>query len=147
MYAESPFQVTVDAEPVRGRGDVLDGVLLRLRVGPRDIGARRVPQVRVGERVQRRELGRRVARDSGDDAMCLEHGHGATGLDQLPGRAQSRDAAADDCDVDVDVVGETRMVGRRRRLDPVRLVRAGQLVHLALFPLPRRFTPGAACVG
>src|SRR4051812_50113353 len=52
----------------------------------------------------------------------VEHGDRFSGLHQVVGGAEPRNAGADDANVNVDVLGEWRALGQRRGGGPERLV-------------------------
>ena len=121
-------EVAVDLESSIRRGDDPDASLVRLRVGPRLLGPVSSLERRVGETVQRRELGRRAPRDALADPPGLQH------HDVQPSRAAARRSSSRPC-------------RRRRRRLGAALGAEGRASRRAVPVEPRRAGPSRQWVG
>src|ERR687898_227709 len=112
------LEVAVDPVLLDETGDPLEAGLVRLGVHSRPVPAERLLDLRVAEAVPGRDLRGRVAGRAVHDPLRLEHGNGLAGALQEDGGGDARDTGANDGDVNLDRVGQSRVVRLRRGADP-----------------------------
>src|ERR671910_2024743 len=114
------LEVAVDPVLLDETGDPLEAGLVRLGVHSRPVLAERLLDLRVAEAVPGRDLRGRVAGRAVHDPLRLEYGNGLACALQEDGGGDARDTGAYDGDVNLDRVGQSRVVRLRRGADPER---------------------------
>jgi hypothetical protein len=129
VKAAAVLEVAVDAV---GADEVSDAGKSRPVGGGVDACSFRSPRVDetgVDRRLQRGDLGRRVAGDPGAQLAGVDDDHAATGVLEEPGRGQPCDAGADHDDVGMVVSRQRPTTCVGRRADPQRRVAFVDAAH------------------